>query len=106
MAPNLADSQHVQIRDMTLSNYPPAEIANVVGCSERSVFAIQSNPRLSYFRTFRTTMQEIVISLVAAVANLQDLHAGRYLGSKRVTTLVSAKKPRTSHNIYDVILIM
>jgi hypothetical protein len=42
MAPNLADSQHVQIRDMTLSNCPPAEIANVVGCSERSVFAIQS----------------------------------------------------------------
>jgi hypothetical protein len=42
MAPNLADSQHVQIRDMTLSNCPPAEIANVVGCSERSVFAIRN----------------------------------------------------------------
>jgi transposase len=45
MAPNLADSQYMQIRDMTLSNCPPAEIADVVGCSERSVFAIQSNIR-------------------------------------------------------------
>ena len=45
MAPNLADSQHMQIRDMTLSNCPPAEIADVVGCTERSVFAIQSNLR-------------------------------------------------------------
>jgi len=45
MAPNLAESQHAQIRDMILSNRPPAEIADVVGCSERSVFAIQSNLR-------------------------------------------------------------
>ena len=30
MAPNLTDSQQVQIRDMTSSNCPPAEIANVV----------------------------------------------------------------------------
>jgi len=45
MAPNLADSQHMQIRDMTLSSCPPAEIADVVGCSEHSVFAIQSNLR-------------------------------------------------------------
>ena len=45
MAPNLADSQHVQIHDMTLGNCPPAEIAKDVGCSERSVFAIQSNLR-------------------------------------------------------------
>jgi hypothetical protein len=45
MAPNLADLQHVQIRDMILSNCPPTEIADVVGCSERSVFAIQSNLR-------------------------------------------------------------
>ena len=45
MAPNLADSQHVQIRDMTLSNCPLAKIADVVGCSERFVFAIQSNLR-------------------------------------------------------------
>jgi hypothetical protein len=53
-------------------------------------------------------MQEIVISLVAAVACrfMQDRHAGRYLGSKRVTILVSAKQPRTSHNIYDVISLM
>jgi hypothetical protein len=28
-------------RNMTLSNCPPAEIANVVGCTEPSVFAIQ-----------------------------------------------------------------
>ena len=36
-------------------------------------------------------MQEIVISLVAAVACrfMQDRHAGRYLGSKRVTILVT-----------------
>jgi transposase len=45
MAPNLADSQHVQIYDMTLSNCPPAEIAKDVGCSERAVYAIQSNLR-------------------------------------------------------------
>lgn len=45
MAPNLAESQHAQIRDMILSSRPPAEIADVVGCSERSVFAIQSNLR-------------------------------------------------------------
>ena len=45
MAPNLAESQHAQIRDMILSNRPAAEIADVVGCSERSVFAIKSNPR-------------------------------------------------------------
>ena len=45
MAPNLAESQHAQIRDMILSNHPPAEIADAVGCSERSVFAIQWNLR-------------------------------------------------------------
>jgi transposase len=45
MAPNLAESQHAQIRDMILSNRPAAEIADVVGCSERSVFAIKSNLR-------------------------------------------------------------
>jgi hypothetical protein len=37
-------------RNMTLSNCPPAEIANVVGCSEPSVFAIQS-----YLRHFGPT---------------------------------------------------
>jgi transposase len=45
MAPNLADSQHAQIRDMILSSRPPTEIADVVGCSERAVYAIQSNLR-------------------------------------------------------------
>jgi hypothetical protein len=30
---------------MVLSNCPPAEIANAIGCSERSVFAIKSNLR-------------------------------------------------------------
>jgi hypothetical protein len=43
MAPNLAESQHVQIRDMILDNRPTAEIADVVDCSERSVFVIKSN---------------------------------------------------------------
>jgi hypothetical protein len=43
MALNLAESQHAQIRDMILSSCPAAEIADVVGCSERSVFAIMSN---------------------------------------------------------------
>ena len=45
MALNLADSQRVRIRDMTLSNCPPTEMTDVVGYSERSVFAIQSNRR-------------------------------------------------------------
>lgn len=43
MAPNLAESQHAQIRDMILSNRHPAEIADVVGYSERSVVVIQLN---------------------------------------------------------------
>jgi hypothetical protein len=39
-------------------------------------------------------MQEIVISLVAAVARkfMHDCHPDLYLGSKRVTILVSAKQ--------------
>jgi hypothetical protein len=45
MALNLAESQHVQIRDMLLSNRPPAEIADAVGCSKRSVFVIKSRLR-------------------------------------------------------------
>jgi hypothetical protein len=45
VAPNLAESQHAQIRDMILSNRPATEIADIVGCSERSVFAIKSNLR-------------------------------------------------------------
>ena len=50
-------------------------------------------------------MQEIVISLVAAVAHkfMHDRHADLYLGSKQVTILVSAKQPG---NIYAVISIM
>jgi transposase len=45
MAPNLAESQHGQIRDMILNNRPAAEIADVVGCSEHSVFVIKSSLR-------------------------------------------------------------
>lgn len=45
VAPNLAESQHAQIRDVILSNRPAAEIADVVDCSERSVFAIKSSLR-------------------------------------------------------------
>lgn len=57
MAPNLAESQHAQIRDMILSNHPPAEIADVVGWSERSVFAIQSN--LRYFGSTKAPSNSI-----------------------------------------------
>ena len=39
MEPNFAESRHTQIRDMILSDRP-AEIADVVDCSKRSVFAI------------------------------------------------------------------
>jgi hypothetical protein len=50
-------------------------------------------------------MQEIVISLVAAMARkfIYDRHADLYLGSKRVTILVRVRQPR---NIYAVISIM
>ena len=41
MALNLAELQHAQIRDMILNNRPTAEIANVVDCSERSIFTIK-----------------------------------------------------------------
>jgi hypothetical protein len=34
---------------------------------------------------------------------MQVRHAGRYLGTKRLTILISAKQPRTSYNIYAVI---
>jgi hypothetical protein len=43
MALNLAELQHAQIYDIVLSNCPLAEIADAVGCSKRSVFAIKSN---------------------------------------------------------------
>jgi hypothetical protein len=52
------------------------------------------------YPSFRTLLlwREIVMSLIAVVARrfMQGRHADRYLGSKRVTILVSAKRPRTS----------
>ncbi len=50
-------------------------------------------------------MQEIVISLVAAIARkfMYYRYADLYLGLHRVTILVSAKQPR---NIYVVISII
>lgn len=44
MAPNLPDSQHAHIHDMILSNNHPAEIADIVGCSERSVLCDTVKP--------------------------------------------------------------
>jgi hypothetical protein len=46
MAPNLADSQQAQIRDMLLDNRPIDEIADVVECSERWASAIKSTLRV------------------------------------------------------------
>jgi hypothetical protein len=43
MAPNLAESQHVQICDMILSERPTAEIADVAGCSTRAIYRINKN---------------------------------------------------------------
>jgi hypothetical protein len=69
MAPNLAESQHAQIRDMILSNCPPAEIADVVSCSERSVFAIQSNLRLhNCFQSPPSNVMDITQKYAAAAA--------------------------------------
>jgi hypothetical protein len=45
MAPNLALSQHEQIRDMTISKFANATIARTVRCSTRSVQNIRSNLR-------------------------------------------------------------
>jgi len=45
MAPNLAESQHAQIRDMILSERPTAEIADVAGCSMRAIYRINKNLR-------------------------------------------------------------
>lgn len=47
MAPHLAESQHVLIRDMITSRMPykAHEIANVAGCSSRSIHRIRSNIR-------------------------------------------------------------
>ena len=48
MAPNLAESQHAEIRDMIHSKSLNAvQMAKVAGCSDRSVRAIRSN--LRYF---------------------------------------------------------
>jgi hypothetical protein len=45
MAPNLALSQHKQIRDMIISKFANAAIARTVRCSTRSVQTIRSNLR-------------------------------------------------------------
>jgi transposase len=45
MAPNLALSQHEQIRDMIISKFTNATIARTVRCSTRSVQTIRSNLR-------------------------------------------------------------
>lgn len=46
MAPNLAASQHDQIRDMVLSkSLTDVQMADVAGCSTRSIKAIRSNIR-------------------------------------------------------------
>ena len=45
MAPNLALSQHEQIRDMIISKFANATIARTVRCSTRSVQTIRSNLR-------------------------------------------------------------
>jgi hypothetical protein len=52
-----------------------------------------------------TTNLEIITSLVAAVTRrlMQSRHPGQYLGSERVTILVSAKQPR---NIYAVTRVL
>jgi hypothetical protein len=52
MAPNLAASQHELIRDMILSNVlTTAQMADVAGCSDRSIRHIRSN--LECFGTTR-----------------------------------------------------
>jgi hypothetical protein len=45
IAPNFAKSQHMQIRDMILSNRLVTEITDVLGYSECSVATIKSNLR-------------------------------------------------------------
>jgi hypothetical protein len=45
MAPNLAGSQHAQIRNMILSKRPTTEIADVAGCSTRAIYRINKNLR-------------------------------------------------------------
>jgi hypothetical protein len=45
IAPNFAESQHTQVRDMILINRLVTEITDVVGYSDCSVAAIKSNLR-------------------------------------------------------------
>jgi transposase len=52
MAPNLAESQHALIHDMIVSGtLSTAQMANVAGCSKRSIKSIRSNMR--YFGSTR-----------------------------------------------------
>jgi hypothetical protein len=56
-------------RNMALSNCPPAEIANVVGCSEPSVFAIQSYLRqVAQLAKLWSVINEIYAPIFAASA--------------------------------------
>jgi transposase len=58
MAPNLADSQHDQIRDMILSkSLTTTQMADIAGCSTRSIKAIRSN--LRYFGTTKAPLNGV-----------------------------------------------
>ena len=57
MAPNLALSQHEQIRDMIISKFANASIARTVRCSTRSVQKIRSNLRC--FGTTKAPLNEV-----------------------------------------------
>ncbi|CCD51182.1 hypothetical protein BofuT4_P085440.1 [Botrytis cinerea T4] len=58
MAPNLADSQHDQIRDMVLSkSLTTVQMADIAGCSTRSIKAIRSN--LRYFGTTKAPLNGV-----------------------------------------------
>ena len=47
MAPNLAESQHQMIHDMILSeSLTQVEMADIAGCSERTIRNIATNVRL------------------------------------------------------------
>jgi hypothetical protein len=52
MAPNLAESQHAQIRDMILRERPPAEIADVASCSAVHLRSVLDNDENTYHVTF------------------------------------------------------
>lgn len=58
MAPNLADSQHNQIRDIVLSkSLTTVQMADIAGCSTRSIKAIRSN--LRYFGTTKAPLNGV-----------------------------------------------